>query len=563
MHARPRLNLFARQLLIDRLEQGWSAPAVAESAGVSRATVYKWKRRYQVEGLAGLADRSSRPHCSPRRLDAAREAQVLELRRRRLGPHRLAALSGLPRSTCYRVLRRHQLHRLDWLDRPTGQRIRRYEMSQPGELGHMDVKKLARIPEGGGHFVHGRRGRPRRDPEKRARLGYDFVHTLIDDHSRLAFSELLRDERASTVGQFVRRALAWFAARGVRFQAVMTDNAWAYRYGRDYQRALAEIGARRVFIPPYSPQINGKVERFNRTLLEEWAYSQPFTSNQQRHRLLEAWLHRYNYHRTHTALGGRSPIERVNNLCGNYSLRGRAGSAQSAGGSARRPQSDRSPERSPSRPRRARRTRRLHPCGEGTCLALGGRLVERREVGRSQVERHDRDVLLEVRDLRRSRDGQHHRRMGQQPCQGNLSRRCAVAPGNLRQDTAGPGELADLERIPGDERHLLQRGHFQHRLGRPVDQAVAILDGDDGRELLRAFHLVRGHVREPDVPDLALGLELDQRADRFLKRYLWIGAVQLVEVDLFHPQPLLPSLTRRPQMRGSAFRHPATGTWTR
>src|SRR2546425_4663215 len=323
MHARPRLNLFARQLLIDRLEQGWSAPAVAESAGVSRATVYKWKRRYQVEGLAVLADRSSRPHCSPRRLDAAREAQVLELRRRRLGPHRLAALSGLPRSTCYRVLRRHQLHRLDWLDRPTGQRIRRYEMSQPGELGHMDVKKLARIPEGGGHFVHGRRGRPRRDPEKRARLGYDFVHTLIDDHSRLAFSELLRDERASTVGQFVRRALAWFAARGVRFQAVMTDNAWAYRYGPDYQRALAEIGARRVLIPPYSPQINGKVERFNRTLLEEWAYSQPFTSNQQRHRLLEAWLHRYNYHRTHTALGGRSPIDRVNNLCGNYSKRGR------------------------------------------------------------------------------------------------------------------------------------------------------------------------------------------------------------------------------------------------
>jgi len=253
MHPRPRLNLFGRQLLIDRLEQGWSAPAVAESAGVSRATVYKWRRRFRVEGLAGLADRSSRPRRSPHRLDAGREATVLELRRRRLGPHRLAALSGLPRSTCYRVLRRHQLHRLDWLDRPTGRPIRRYEMSRPGELGHMDVKKLARIPDGGGHFVHGRRGRPRRDREKRARLGYDYVHTLIDDHSRLAFSELLRDESAMSVGQFVRRALAWFGARGVRFTAVMTDNAWAYRYGRDYQQALAEIGARRVFIPPYSP----------------------------------------------------------------------------------------------------------------------------------------------------------------------------------------------------------------------------------------------------------------------------------------------------------------------
>jgi transposase InsO family protein len=293
------------------------APAVAESAGVSRATVYKWKRRYRVGGLAGLADRSSRPHCSPRRLDAALEAKVLELRRRRLGPHRLAALSGLPRSTCYRVLRRHQLHRLDWLDRPTGRPIRRYEMSRPGELGHMDVKKLARIPAGGGHFVHGRQGRPRREQEKRTRVGYDYVHTLIDDHSRLAFSELLPDETAATCGQFFRRALTWFAARRVRFTAIMTDNAWAYRYGRDYQQALAEIGARRVFIPPYSPQINGKVERFNRTLLEEWAYSHPFTSNQQRHHLLEAWLHRYNYHRTHTALGGLPPIERVNNLCGN------------------------------------------------------------------------------------------------------------------------------------------------------------------------------------------------------------------------------------------------------
>src|SRR5207245_2330041 len=214
MHARPRLTIFSRQLLMDRFEQGWSAPAVAESAGVSRATVYKWLQRYGAEGSAGLAGGPRRP-----------------------------------------------------------------------------------------------RGRPRRDLAKRARLGYDFVHALIDDHSRLAFSEVHRDETARTVGRFVRRALAWFAARGVRFQAVMTDNAWAYRYGRDYQVALAEIGARRVFIPPYSPQLNGKVERFNRTLLEEWAYSQPFTSNQQRHHLLEAWLHRYNYHPTPTAPKGRSPID--------------------------------------------------------------------------------------------------------------------------------------------------------------------------------------------------------------------------------------------------------------
>ena len=305
------------------MESGWSAGAVAEAAGVSVATVYKWWRRHREEGAEGLADRSSRPHSSPRRLSPELEAKVLRTRQElRWGPHRLSAFLGLAQSTCSKVLSRNHFPRLAWLDRPTGQLVRRYEMRSPGDLGHMDVKKLARIPDGGGHFVHGRRGRPRRDREKRARLGYDFVHTLIDDHSRLAFSEVHRDETASTVGLFVRRALAWFAARGVRFQAVMTDNAWAYRYGRDYQVALAEIGARRVFIPPYSPQINGKVERFNRTLLEEWAYSQPFTSNQQRHHLLEAWLHRYNYHRTHTALKGRSPIDRVNNLCGNYSLRG-------------------------------------------------------------------------------------------------------------------------------------------------------------------------------------------------------------------------------------------------
>ncbi len=324
MHGRPRLNLYGRQLLISRLRQGWSASAVAESAGVSRATVYKWWRRYRDEGLAGLADRPSRPRSSPRRLHPALEARVIELRRRqRLGPHRLAALTGLARSTCYKVLRRHQLHRLDWLDRPTAEVIRRYEMSRPGELGHMDVKKLARIPDGGGHFVHGRLGRPRRDYEKGAKLGYDCVHTLLDDHTRLAYSELLANEQAATCGAFFRRALAWFAERGVRFEAVMTDNAWAYRNGRDYDQALAEIGARKLFTPPYTPRINGKVERFNRTLKEEWAYSQPFTSNQQRHRLLEGWLHMYNYHRAHTALGGRPPVERLNNLCGNYNKRGR------------------------------------------------------------------------------------------------------------------------------------------------------------------------------------------------------------------------------------------------
>ena len=324
MHRRPRLNVFGRRLIVDRIEAGWSPAAAAEAAGVSRATVYKWWRRYQAEGPGGLIDRTSRPSSSPRRLDSEVEAGVLELRRsRRLGPHRLAMLTGISRSTCYKILRRHQLHRLDWLDRPTGQQIRRYEMDRPGQLGHMDVKKLARIPDGGGHRVHGRPGRPRRDYEKGARLGYDCVHWLIDDHSRVAYSELLSDEKAVTVGLFFRRALAWFAERNVHFEAVMTDNAWAYRNGRDYHQALAQIGARAIFIPPYTPRINGKVERYNRTLLEEWAFAHPYTSSQQRHQLLEGWLHMYNYHRAHTAVGG-PPIQRVNNLCGNYTKRGGA-----------------------------------------------------------------------------------------------------------------------------------------------------------------------------------------------------------------------------------------------
>lgn len=318
MHPRPRLNLYGRQLIVERLEAGWTAAAAAEASGVSRATVHKWWRRYRAEGLAGLADRSSRPKTS-HRLDPELEARLVGLRRtRRLGPHRLALLTGVARSTCYKVLRRHQLHRLDWLDRITGQGIRRYEMSRPGELGHMDVKKLARIPDGGGHFVHGRKGLPRRDYEKGQRLGYDCVHSLVDDYSRLAYSELLPNETAATVGAFFRRAVAWFGEHNIRFEAVMTDNAWAYRNGRDYHQALAETGARAVFIPPYTPRINGKVERYQRILLEEWAFARPYTSDRSRRERLPGWLHTYNYHRAHTAVGG-PPISRVNNVCGNYS----------------------------------------------------------------------------------------------------------------------------------------------------------------------------------------------------------------------------------------------------
>jgi transposase InsO family protein len=201
------------------------------------------------------------------------------------------------------------------MDRPTGKVVRRYEWAEPGQLVHMDVKKLGRIPPGGGHRVHGRAARP----DRKRRQGYDFVHSVVDDHSRLAYSEILPDEQGPTCADFLRRSAAWFEAQGVRVQRVMTDNAMNYRLSRDFKAALVDLGAKHLLTPIYSPQVNGKVERYNRTLLERWAYVRPYEDNAERAALLSEWLHRYNFHRAHTALGGRPPIERVNRLRGNYS----------------------------------------------------------------------------------------------------------------------------------------------------------------------------------------------------------------------------------------------------
>jgi transposase InsO family protein len=310
-HARAKLTPVGRAALVDRiLVQGWPVARAAEAMNVSRATAYKWVRRYQEEGPGGLQDRSSAPRRCPHALPPSQVHRILRARRRtKHGPHRLGWSLGHPRSTVYAVLRRHGLHRLAWMDRPTGWVIRRYERARAGELLHVDVKKLGRIPPGGGWRIHGR-GRTTA-ADKRRRLGYDYLHTAVDDHSRVAYVEAHPDERGPTAGAFLRRATAFFASRGVVVEAVMTDNHMSYTLSNDVRAALAAAGVRHLLIPPRRPQVNGKVERFNRTLLEEWAYVRLYRSNGARLQALDRWLEFYNSSRPHTALGGQPPASRL------------------------------------------------------------------------------------------------------------------------------------------------------------------------------------------------------------------------------------------------------------
>ena len=308
LHRNAKLTPAGRRLLVDRIASGRPVAHVAAEMGVARQTAHRWWRRFVAEGESGLQDRSCRPRRSPRRTPRALERRIERLRRRqKLGPVRIGYRLGLAASTVYRVLCRLGLQRLSWLDRPTGRVIRRYEHPHPGDLLHMDIKKLGRIPPGGGWRAHGR-GRA----GARQRVGYAYIHSAVDDHSRLAYSEVLADERAVTVVAFWRRALAWFADRGVTAQAVLTDNGSAYR-SADFARACLAAGIRHRRTRPYRPQTNGKVERFNRTLLEEWAYVRVYRSEQARTAALARWLHHYNHHRGHTALGGLPPVSRVTN----------------------------------------------------------------------------------------------------------------------------------------------------------------------------------------------------------------------------------------------------------
>ena len=286
--------------------------------GISRKCVKTWLDRYAAEGEAGLEDRSSRPHSMPTRTPAVVEARIVAVRRaERRGRDAIADELGVSPRTVSRVLARHGMPHLAMLDPMTGLLIRsskatavRYERSRPGELVHMDVKKLGKIPDGGGWRAAGWTVANHPARVDKAPIGYDFVHSLVDDHSRLAYSEILPDEKGTTCAGFLARAAAYFAAHGItRIEQLMTDNAWAYRYS--LRAVCADVGIRQIFIKPHCPWQNGQVERLNRTLATEWAYRQVFTGNAQRGHALAPWLEHYNNHRRHSALGGQPPISRA------------------------------------------------------------------------------------------------------------------------------------------------------------------------------------------------------------------------------------------------------------
>jgi transposase InsO family protein len=321
-HANARLTPAGRFVLVQRIAAGRPVAHVAAEMGISRTTAWRWWRRWQLEGRSGLVDRPSVAHAHPARTAPCVETRVRIARMlSRRGPVWIGHHLGLPASTVGRILARHQVPRLAQCDPLTGQLIRatrrsanRYEHPYPGSLVHIDVKKLGRIPDGGGWKAHGRGERPR----DRRGLGYDYVHAAIDDHSRLAYAEIHDDEKGTTCAAFLARATAFYAGYGIRVERVISDNARNYRVSTVFRSTADQLGIVLKFIKPHCPWTNGKVERLNRTLAREWAYSQIFISNDQRAARLPIWLEHYNLERPHLGIGGQRPIDRVNNATGQY-----------------------------------------------------------------------------------------------------------------------------------------------------------------------------------------------------------------------------------------------------
>ena len=323
----PRARLRLARLVVDG---GWPVARAAERYDVSWPTAKRWADRYRQAGEAGMVDRSSRPYRSPRRTPAPVVRKIVHLRwRHRLGPVAIAARLGLAASTVHAVLVRCRLNRLWHVDRRTGEPIRRYEHDRPGALLHVDVKKLGNIPDGGGWRYVGRAqgernraataatgGKPR-NRHYNPVIGTAFVHTVIDDHTRLAYAEVHDDETTATATAVLRHAVAWFYARGVTIERVLSDNGPAYR-SKLWRDTCAELGIRPKRTRPYRPQTNGKIERFHRTLATGWAFARFFPSESARRKALPVWLHEYNHHRPHTAIGNVPPITRLTNLPGQY-----------------------------------------------------------------------------------------------------------------------------------------------------------------------------------------------------------------------------------------------------
>lgn len=302
-HSLARTTPVGRALLVEGVLCGQrSVSQTAAALEISTRTVYKWLARYRSEGAAGLRDRSSRPHLSPTRTEPARETVILSLRRGRQSGPQIARALGMPKATVARVLKRAGLHRLRLVDPPPTPR--RYERKRPGELLHLDVKKLARIAGRIGHRIHG-------DRTQRVRgANWEFVHVCIDDASRLAYAEVLEDELGPTAAGFLERALTWYRQNGIRAERILTDNGGCYR-SHAFYRLCMRRSIRLLKTRPYRPQTNGKAERFIQTLLREWAYARPYRHSYLRTRVLKTWLRHYNQRRPHGSLDGLPPISRL------------------------------------------------------------------------------------------------------------------------------------------------------------------------------------------------------------------------------------------------------------
>jgi transposase InsO family protein len=317
-HRNAKLGLAGRRELVLAIEAGSSLLEAAATFHVSVSTVHRWWRRWssasesERQSLACLVDRSSRPACSPRRLPPALEQAICDCRRRTgWGPRLVAGAVGVAHSTVWTVLHRFGLSRPP---RPQREPANRYEWPCPGDLLHMDVSSYARFNVPGRHRLTGIVTRPHAN--KKAKVGYDYVHAIVDDHSRLAYAEIHPDERAATVTGFLQRALTFFSEQRISARRLMTDNAWQYTLNRSLRELLEARGIAHLTTRPYRPQTNGKVERFHQTMAREWAYGLVYRSHDERARALPHWLDHYNTRRPHSSLGGRPPISRVHNVCG-------------------------------------------------------------------------------------------------------------------------------------------------------------------------------------------------------------------------------------------------------